>query len=233
MSRIDHVVVAIPARDEQTLLPGCLRSVTAAASVLRRARPHIRVSVAVALDGCTDRSADVVAAWGVASVSLPGSGVGAARDAAVEHGLAALGHPPEPSTWVACTDADTVVPSRWLLRHVMWAERGTDLVVGTAEPVGVARAEALAAWHARHQLVEGHAHVHGANLGVRADRWRAVCGFGLLSVGEDVDLVERVRAVTAHWVATDTTRVLTSGRSRSRVEHGFAGYLADLDAETG
>ncbi len=233
MTRVDHVVVAIPARDEQTLLPGCLRSVTAAASVLRRARPHIRVSVAVALDGCTDRSADVVRVWGVASVSLPGSGVGAARDAAVEHGLAALGRPPESSTWVACTDADTVVPSRWLLRHVMWAERGTDLVVGTAEPVGVARAEALAAWHARHQLVEDHAHVHGANLGVRADRWRAVSGFGLLSVGEDVDLVERVRAVTARWVATDTTRVLTSGRSRSRVEHGFAGYLADLDAETG
>jgi glycosyltransferase involved in cell wall biosynthesis len=234
MSPIDHVVVAIPARDEQTLLPSCLRSVTAAASLLRRARPHIRVSVAVALDGCTDRSADVVAAWGVASVSLPGSGVGAARDAAVEHGLAALGHPPEPSTWVACTDADTVVPSRWLLRHVMWAERGTDLVVGTAVSVGVSpRRRPLPPAPPQHQLVEGHTHVHGANLGVRADRWRAVCGFGLLSVGEDVDLVERVRAVTAHWVATDTTRVLTSGRSRSRVEHGFAGYLADLDAETG
>jgi hypothetical protein len=95
------------------------------------------------------------------------------------------------------------------------------------------RTEVLPAGHPRHQLVEGHTHVHGANLGVRADRWRAVCGFGPLSVGEDVELVERVRAVTARWVATDTTRVLTSGRSRSRVEHGFAGYLADLDAETG
>ena len=76
---------------------------------------------------------------------------------------------------VVSTDADTVVPSRWLVRHVMWAERGADLVVGTAEPVGVARGEALAAWHARHQLVEGHTHVHGANLGVRADRWRHRC----------------------------------------------------------
>jgi hypothetical protein len=233
VSRIDHVVVAIPARDEERLLPACLRSVTAAASVLRRARPGIPVSVAVALDGCTDRSAEVVGAWDVAVVRLPGSGVGAARDAAVESGLLALRHPPESSTWLACTDADTVVPGHWLLRHVMWAERGTDLVVGTAEPVGVARAEALAAWHARHQLVEGHAHVHGANLGVRADRWRAVAGFGPLAVGEDVHLVERVRAATDRWVATDTTRVLTSGRSRSRVQHGFAGYLTDLDAETG
>ena len=233
MSAVENLVVAIPARDEESLLPACLRSVTAAVAVLREARPGIRLVVAVALDGCTDGSDRVVGEWDVATVALPGRGVGAARDAAIQRGLSVLRMPREGATWVACTDADTVVPSRWLVRHVMWAERGADLVVGTAEPVGVARAEALAAWHARHQLVEGHAHVHGANLGVRADRWRAVSGFGLLSVGEDVDLVERVRAVTARWVATDTTRVLTSGRSRSRVEHGFAGYLADLDAETG
>ncbi len=231
--RLRHVVVAIPARDEQTLLPACLRSVTAAARVLRRGRPGIRLAVAVALDGCTDRSAQVASAWGVASVALPGTGVGAARDAAIEGGLVALGHPPEASTWVACTDADTVVPGHWLLRQLMWGERGAELVVGTAEPVGVDRVEALAAWHARHQLVEGHAHVHGANLGIRADRWRTVGRFGRLAVGEDVDLVGRVRAVTDRWVATDTTRVLTSGRAHSRVEHGFAGYLHDLDADTG
>lgn len=233
MSRISHVVVAIPARDEESLLPGCLRTVVAAAAVLRRARPGIRLSVAVALDGCTDGSAAVVATWDVVVATLPGEGVGAARDAAAERGLAALGHPPESATWIACTDADTVVPDRWLLGQVMWAERGADLVVGTAEPVGVSRPEALAAWHSRHQLVEGHTHVHGANLGVRADRWREAGRFGPRTVGEDVDLVERVRAVTHRWVATDTTRVLTSGRFHSRVHDGFAGYLRVLEAETG
>jgi glycosyltransferase involved in cell wall biosynthesis len=230
---VDHVVVAIPARDEESLLPACLRSVSAAVTVLQRARPGMHLVVAVALDGCTDRSARVVRDWDAATVVLPGRGVGFARDAAIERGLSALRTPPEHATWVACTDADTVVPSRWLLRQVMWAERGADLVVGTAEPVGVARGEALAAWHARHQLVEGHTHVHGANLGVRADRWREVGGFGQLTVGEDVELVERVRTLTEHWVATDTTRVLTSGRPRSRVGGGFADYLSDLDAETG
>lgn len=233
MTAVDHVVVAIPARDEESLLPACLRSVNAAVIALREARPGIHLVVAVALDGCTDGSARVLGGWDAAAVVLPGRGVGAARDAAIERGLSALRKPPEDATWVACTDADTVVPSRWLVRHVMWAERGADLVVGTAEPVGVARGESLAAWHARHHLVEGHTHVHGANLGVRADRWRQVGGFGQRTVGEDVDLVERVRAVTGRWVATDTARVLTSGRPRSRVDGGFADYLRDLDAETG
>jgi glycosyltransferase involved in cell wall biosynthesis len=233
VSAVENLVVAIPARDEESLLPACLRSVTAAVAVLREARPGIHLVVAVALDGCTDGSARVVGEWDVARVVLPGRGVGAARDAAIQRGLSVLRMPREGATWVACTDADTVVPSRWLVRHVMWAERGADLVVGTAEPVGVARGEALAAWHARHQLVEGHTHVHGANLGVRADRWRQVGGFGQRTVGEDVDLVERVRTLTGRWVATDTTRVLTSGRPRSRVDGGFADYLRDLGAETG
>ena len=233
MTRVDHVVVAIPARDEEVLLPACLRSVSAAAALLREARPDIRLSVAVTLDGCTDGSDRIVPAWDVTVATLPGEGVGAARDAAVECGLDTLGGPPEERTWIACTDADTVVPSRWLLRHLLWAEQGADLVVGTVEPVGVLRDQALAAWHARHQLVEGHDHVHGANLGIRAATWREVGGFGHRMVGEDVALVERVRGVTTRWVATDTTRVLTSGRSRSRVHDGYAGYLRTLDAETG
>ena len=233
MSRVDHVVVAVPARDEEVLLPGCLRSVAASVAVLEEARPGIRVSVVVALDGCTDGSSRIVGAWAVEVVSLDGLGVGAARDAAVEHGLAALGSPDEATTWVACTDADTVVPTVWLLRQVMWAERGTDLVVGTAEPTGLGGGAALAAWHARHRLVEGHTHVHGANLGVRAGRWRQAGGFGDRRLGEDVGLVERVRGRTARWVATDTIRVLTSGRPHGRVDDGFAGYLRALDAEVG
>lgn len=231
MTRVDALVVAVPARDEELLLPACLRAVDEAARVLRAVRPGIRVAVAVALDGCTDGSAAVAGAHDVTVATLPGLGVGAARDAAVLSGLAALGDPPDRTTWVACTDADTVVPSRWLLRQVGWAERGCDLVVGTVEPVGVAGGGALAAWHARHRLVEGHEHVHGANLGVRADRWRQVGGFGPRLVGEDVHLVERVRALTGRWVATDTTRALTSGRARSRVDDGFAGYLRELEAD--
>ncbi len=77
--------------------------------------------------------------------------------------------------------------------------------------------------------MEGHAHVHGANLGIRASRWRNVGGFRDLRIHEDVELVSRVRAHTRRWVATVTIRIRTSGRSGSRVTGRFADYLGACD----
>jgi len=228
VSGIRRVVVAVPVWDEEVLLPACLHSIAAATAALADARPDVAVAVAVALDGCTDGSARITREHEVDAVALDAVGVGLARDAAVAHGLRALGSRADAATWLACTDGDTVVPTGWLVRQLLWADRGAELVVGTVEPVGVQDPAALVAWHARHQLVEGHEHVHGANLGVRADHWRAVGGFGHRQVHEDVELVERVRARTRRWVATDTTRVWTSGRSTSRVGEGLAGYIREL-----
>lgn len=236
MTQVDRVVVAVPVRDEEGLLPSCLEAVGTAVDSLRARCPDVRVVVAVALDGCADESARVAAGAGVAVVALPGSGVGAARDAAVRLGLDILGVADEASerrTWVACTDADTLVPPHWLTRQVLWADQRLDLVIGTVEPFGVDDPGALAAWHARHELREGHGHVHGANLGVRASTWHEAGGFGPRLVGEDVALVTRVRALTDRWVATDTTRVRTSGRAHSRVVDGFADYLSALSSDAG
>ncbi len=232
MRATHNVVVAIPARDEEVLLGGCLTSVLAATRTLRRLRPEIQTRIVVALDGCTDGSARVVEATGAQMVILNGHGVGATRDAAVVHGLTALHSPAESHTWLACTDADTVVPSTWLSRQLIWADRGMDLVIGTVEPTEVVDPAVLAAWHGRHRLAEGHPHVHGANLGVRASAWRAVGGFGLRTAHEDVALVARVQSGSERWVATDTTRVRTSGRLSGRVERGFAGYLNSLSTRS-
>ena len=72
MTRVDALVVAVPARDEELLLPACLRAVDEAARLLRAVRPGIRVAVAVALDGCTDGSAAVAGAHDVTAATLPG-----------------------------------------------------------------------------------------------------------------------------------------------------------------
>lgn len=228
MSALTAVVVAIPARNEQGLIGECLRSVGEAVAVLRRRRPGVPVIVTVALDTCTDATAEVAAAYPVLAVSVGDGCVGAARDAAVRAGLGHLftgGHTPA-TTWIACTDADSRVPADWLLTQIEFAENAADLVVGTVEPVGDIDALRLRAWHERHQLVEGHRHVHGANIGIRARTWLQVGGFGDRAVHEDVLLVERARALDVAVVATDRTRVQTSARRVSRVADGFAAYLA-------
>lgn len=232
MKTVRKIVVAIPARNEEMLLEGCLKSVRGALDALRRVRPDITAATVVALDGCTDGSAIIATLAGVQTVSLAGVGVGSTRDAAITLGLSPVGCVHDPTAdhqvWVACTDADSLVPITWLIRQVMWAESGMDLVIGTVEPQGLVEPGLLAAWHSQHRLAEGHPHVHGANLGMRADTWRAAGGFGPLTVGEDVALVGRAKENSDRWVATDTTRVATSARLDGRAHGGFAAYLTEL-----
>jgi hypothetical protein len=73
--------------------------------------------------------------------------------------------------------------------------------------------------------------VHGANLGLRASTYCKVGGFAAVSLHEDLDLVNRVKAFTTRWATTHRTSVRTSARTKSRVEGGFASYVADLGPE--
>ncbi len=228
MTAVSHVVVAIPVHNEEALLSACLASVNLAVDTLTRVHPHVQTAVTVALDGCSDRSATIAARSGAHGISLDGAGVGVSRDTAVRHGLSVLAVPEESRTWLACTDADTLVPPTWLVRQLIWADSGTDLVLGTVEPFDVADPEVLAAWQSRHRLAEGHSYVHGANLGVRASTWREVGGFGRKHAHEDVSMTAKVQATAAAWVATDTIRVRTSGRVAGRAPNGFADYLNEL-----
>jgi hypothetical protein len=69
-------------------------------------------------------------------------------------------------------------------------------------------------------------HVHGANLGVRADAYLRAGGFATLPEHEDVDLVARLRADPRVDVRpSDAADVLTSGRTTGRTPGGYAGYL--------
>lgn len=226
---IGHVVVAIPVRDEAALLPGCLRAVAEATSVLQQENPVI-VDVVVTLDGCTDGSEAIARAFGVTVVERASVGVGAARDSAVRAGLARCPADLD-SVWIANTDADTQVPPTWLTTQLRWADAGHDVVVGTVEPVGIVDPTQLDAWHERHELAEDHSYVHGANLGIRASTYVALGGFPASRLHEDVRLVTRARGAGVPVVATDTTRVQTSGRSVGRVRGGYAGYLRTLRAD--
>ncbi len=230
MIRAVHVV--IPARDEEQLLPRCLMSVEQARLALRAARPDLLVDITVVLDRCRDRSALVVDSARMHGVIVDFGMVGPARDAGVRGALAASasnGVVPE-ELWIACTDADTVVPPNWLTEQVELAS-AHDAVIGTVEPFGLTDTVVLSRWRARHHLIEGHPHVHGANLGLRGSTYLEVGGFRALATDEDVDLVRRIRAHTTRWVATDAVRVASSARRLSRCRGGFADFIVALEDE--
>jgi hypothetical protein len=136
------------------------------------------------------------------------------------------------STWLANTDADSRVPEDWLVRQVEFADAGWDVVLGSVEPDSPGmEPELLHSWRLRHPLEERHGNVYGANLGVRASAYRQAGGFPPLRSSEDRALVEQLRRRGFAVTATDSTRVMTSGRTIARAPHGFGAYLRALSVE--
>lgn len=226
MTAVDGVVVAIPARDEEACLPAALAAVRLAAE-----RCPVPVVVAVAADACTDGTEGVARDLADVVVRTDRGCVGAARAAAVEAGLAAIALDPA-RVWVASTDADSAAPSGWLAVHLAFADAGVQLLRGSVRPDPGCPPDLLRRWRHAHPPREHHDHVHGANLGVRADAYRAAGGFADLVVDEDRALVAAVLAAGRPAASTDRAPVVTSARTAGRVRDGFAGYLRALDALT-
>ncbi|WP_298255127.1 glycosyltransferase family 2 protein [uncultured Arthrobacter sp.] len=223
-----QLAVVLPARDEEDWLPACLADLDAAREHLQSTIPRTPVSITVVLDRCTDGSAS--AARSIAGVSvLAGNfgSVGAARDAGVRFALARSHALPE-RTWIANTDADTLVPREWLVRHHRLAVHH-DLVLGTVRPtLTPENAERWQRWADDYVAADGHHHIHGANLGIRGSTYQEVGGFAPLTEDEDVDLVERAKLCGAAWIASGQLQVTTSSRTVGRVAAGFSTYLRML-----
>ena len=211
----DAVGVVIPAHNEQELLPASLHSLAEAVG-----RIEVPTRIVVALDRCTDRSAAIVAEFRAAGlpvrpVSVPRPGVGAARAAGVRALLASLG---VDGTWLASTDADSVVPPDWLARQLAHVRLGAEVVVGT---VRVTDWSPSLLWFGSDSLMAyrpepGHRHRHGANLGCTARQYLAAGGFAELACDEDVDLICRLEAAGSAMVWAADLPVTTSARRTGR-----------------
>lgn len=236
---IGQLAVVIPAHNEEQHLERALTAVSAAVDKASFHRPGVDVQVVVVLDSCTDRTPSIARGfaagnpgWAVLPVEF--RSVGRSRQAGVGAALAKAGNDlrvadPMESVWVANSDADSCVPEDWLVRQLDLAAKGADVVLGTVQPDAHGmHQQLLARWQARHAWMEDHPHVYGANLGVRASSYLAAGGFPAVEFDEDRTLVERLRSSGAAIVATDTTRVLTSGRTAGRAPRGFAAYLLAL-----
>lgn len=222
---IERIGVAIPAQDEEVLLPGCLTALAQAA-----ARCPVPVSVVVVADACRDATAQVAARGGARVIEAQHRNVGLARATGMTALIDELG---VAGTWLAVTDADSLVPEHWLTRQLELAAGGADAIAGT---VWIGDWAGHSRWvrrryTRRYNSLNGHRHVHGANLAVSAAAYQAVGGFAPLPVHEDVSLIAALDARGYRVARAGDLAVLTSARLIGRAPAGFAGYLRTLSAE--
>jgi GT2 family glycosyltransferase len=213
-----RIGVVIPARDEAERIDACLDAVTRAAGWV-----GVPVQIVVVADGCLDDTAARARRHpGVEVIETPGSNVGGARAAGARVVLR------RGATWLASTDADSVVPADWLTVQLDLARDGADAVLGAVHPHWPdLTPDEVEWWHRTHDDGQALGNIHGANLGVSARAYRRAGGYRPLPEHEDTDLVRRLRATGAVVVATARASVETSGRHVGRTPGGYARYLRD------
>ena len=217
--------VVIPAHNEEDSLHACLSAMRVASR--HEALDGEEVRVLVALDCCTDRSADIARECGAETVVLAVRNVGMAR-AAGSATLIAAG-----ARWLAFTDADTVVSPGWLAAQLSLA---ADAVCGTVgvddwSPHGDNAIHVQRHFESTYSDRDGHRHIHGANLGVSADVYARAGGFQPLVSSEDVALVKALVELGARIAWSALPRVTTSARIKARAPDGFGDTLAQIGRE--
>ncbi len=240
---IRDVRVVVPARDEEQTLGACLSALTDAMDALERADDgsgaQVRIRTVLVLDTCRDKSARIASdAAGrdarIHVIERTDGSVGVARRDGVRvalsleapHGAPALD---TCATWIASTDADSTVPTDWLTKQLEAADDGVDLLLGSVilapDPEDL---ETSARWLEGYESVEGHPHVHGANLGVRASTYFNAGEFPSSKEHEDVGLVAAIAAIGGVIRSSARLPVTTSARRVGRTPGGFASFLSDL-----
>lgn len=231
---IENVLVVIPANNEQATIGACLDALLAARVHTRDALGgRVDVRAVVVLDSCDDATEQqVTAEHDVQTIHARLARVGSARALGVDYARRGLNTEPN-RIWIASTDADSRVPSDWITTMVRCAERGADVALGTVRPDVTRTSSTYRRWRRRYVVSDGHPHVHGANLGLRADVYDRIGGWPLLAGDEDVELVRRAEDHGGvRVVRTGAIPVVTSARLVGRAPRGFAGYLRQLPQES-
>jgi glycosyltransferase involved in cell wall biosynthesis len=221
---LERAVVVVPAHNEALLLEACLRSVLTAALCV-----PVPTQIVVVLDACDDGTAAVAQHFGadVHAISIDTRNVGTARRVGFAYARS-IGNVDDSRTWYATTDADSRVGPDWLLRQIA---ANADVVLGVVHvPEWRHHPPVVALRHVRGYRSVGphHDHVHGANLGFRANAYWRVGGFAALETGEDAELVDRFER-NGYVINRDPSlSVATSDRQIARAPGGFAHHLRQL-----
>ena len=214
--------IVIPAHNEAMTIAKCLASVRAAIEELPSI---IEVYTLVVLDSCTDNTESIVKAAGIDYLCCNYQCVGQVRNIGIRHAIT------NDATWLACTDADSVVPIDWLVRQIEHiSHQPTDMICGVVDIDSWAHLtpQTRKDYIAHYQDKMGHRHIHGANLSFSTETYLTVGGFAPIPCHEDVDLVRKfeVQGYAITW--SNSVRVMTSSRLQARATEGFAAFLTKL-----
>lgn len=247
-----HVVVAVPAHNEEDRIGECLTSVLRALQQATAGGHVSRACVAIAAHRCTDETLvsvnRLLCDW---TANLPhparspsyvlredwdSTTVGRVRHTLVQRVLDTGWVTSPERTWLLSTDADSTVPPDWVSACLTQA-----CATRSAAMAGLVE---LVDWYASCPAREeydriiaagmqpdGHTHVYAANLAVRLDAYLAVGGFPSVPHGEE--RVLRDRLLAAGWPVHTSLApaVRTSGRMPGRAEHGLGALLSRLERE--
>ncbi|CAM2146123.1 Glycosyl transferase [Pararobbsia alpina] len=210
--------VVIPAHNESRTISACVRAVTSAISHRQLSGEDARIVVVA--DACTDDTAHLARESGAEVVDIVARNVGVARAAGARH-LLALG-----ARWLAFTDADTIVSPDWLVEQLALC---VDAVCGVVQiDDWSAHGESTRSHFGRTYFpIDGHRHIHGANLGVSARAYTLAGGFEPLHSSEDVALIRALERTGATIAWSAAPEVTTSARTDFRAPDGFGATLLD------
>lgn len=218
--------VVIPAHNEEETIMDCLTSIKIAAKQLPT---DIEVAILVVLDSCNDQTELKVQHVGVQSISCDFKCVGQARDLGTRLLIQ------QGATWIACTDADSLVAADWLAQQVAHLKQHRDaMICGVVEidQWDHLTTQTREQYLAHYQDCMGHHHIHGANLSFEAAAYLAVGGFDAMPCHEDVNLVKKFEAKGYSIGWSNQVRVTTSSRLVARATEGFAHFLSNLESQT-
>jgi glycosyltransferase involved in cell wall biosynthesis len=222
------VGAVIPASNEARTIERCLRSVLSSAAQCARCGSFWIVVVADCWSDETAAIARRVLAGKGQVVECAERSPGSARRIGARAVLEHFGGLEPSHIWLANTDADTYVPENWLSMHLSLADAKASAVAGIVElDPHELRPEVARLYRETYKFAADgtHDHVHGANMGVRADAYLDVGGWSDLRSSEDHCLWGRLTRRGWRVQSPTASVVLTSGRLQGRAQGGFAATL--------
>lgn len=218
-----NIAIVIPAHNEALTISKCLASVQTA---IEQLPSTITTTVLVVLDSCSDDTLTLVKHAGVDYLCCDYQCVGQVRDLGIRHAITSG------ATWLACTDADSLVTADWLTQQIAHINHHpTAMICGVVDVDDWAHLtpQTRKDYIAHYQDKMGHRHIHGANLSFSSAAYLAVGGFAALPCHEDVDLVKKFEKQNFTITWSNRVRVITSSRLQARAAEGFAAFLANLE----